>query len=148
MKIVFTKGSGRVDSMEVARSDGSTECVKFPKQGIIPHDMVQFAVEQTLPARGSLHRIKEGESANFRMTQETESDSIERFVEALQGDAWSGRLSSEQEILEIYRVTCSARKCPVLPLSLQDVAAARGAIRKLSAQWKAIPVRGTLELQL
>ena len=148
MKVVFTKGSGKVDTMEVVRSDGSTEHVQCPKQGIIPHDMVHYAVEQTLQARGFLHRVKEGESANFRMTQESESDSIERFVEALQGDAWSGGGSSEQDILEIYGITCSARECPALPLSHQDVAAAREAIRKLSAQWKEVPVLGTLELRL
>jgi hypothetical protein len=148
MKVVFTKGPGKFDSMDVFRPDGTSETVQCPKQGIIPHDMVHYAVEHTLTARGFLRRVGGGESASFRMKPEAESDSVERLVEALQGDAWSGGGSSEQDILDMYQVTCSARGCPALPLSHQDVAAARSAIRMLSSQWDAIPVQGTLELRL
>ena len=148
MKIVFTKGSGKYDTMELVRVDGSSEQVQCPKQSIIPHDMVHYAVEHTLRAKGFLHRVSEGESAHFRMAPESESDSVERLVEALQGDAWSGGVSSEAEILDMYRVTCLARECRALPLSLQDLAAAREAIQRLGLNWNAVPVHGTFELRL
>jgi hypothetical protein len=148
MKVIFTKGPGKYDTMDVVRSDRTVERVQCPKQGIIPHDMVHYAVEHSLNARGFLGRVRDGEAANFRMASESESDSIERFVEALQGDAWSGSGSSEQDILDMYQVTCSARACPALPLSLKDVAAARAAIEALTSRWQAVPVHGVLELQL
>lgn len=148
MKLVFTKGSGKYDTMDVLRRDGSVQRVQCPKQGIIPHDMVHFAVEHTLQARGFLHRVRDGESASFGMAQEAESDSVERFVEAIQGDAWSGGQSSEQDVLDMYQVTCAARSCPALPLKPEDVAAVRGAIASLSSQWQGVPTHGTLDLLL
>ena len=148
MKLVFIKGSGKYDTLEVVRADGSSERVQCPKQGIIPHDMVHYAVEHTLRARGFLHRVSEGESATFRMAPEGESDSVERLVETLQGDAWSGGGSSGAEILDMYRVTCLARRCHPLALSPQDVAAAREAIQRLGQRWEAVPVQGALELSL
>ncbi|MEO7149930.1 MAG: hypothetical protein ABIY40_08380 [Rhodanobacteraceae bacterium] len=38
-----------------------------PKQRIIPHDMVHYAVETTLAKRGFLQRVRDGERANLRM---------------------------------------------------------------------------------
>jgi hypothetical protein len=67
MKLVFTKGSGKYDFMEVFRPGGEPERVECPKQRIIPHDMVHYAVEHTLQARGFLCRVKEGEQAGFQM---------------------------------------------------------------------------------
>jgi hypothetical protein len=148
MKIVFTKGSGKYDTMDVLRQNGSSERVQCPKQGIIPHDMVHYAVEHSLQARGFLQRVKGGEPANFRMAPDSETESVERLVETLQGDAWSGSMAGEQEMLEMYQVTCLARECPALPLSQEDVASARAAIQKLSTEWQAVPVHGTLELRL
>ena len=57
----FTKGGGKTDLMEVIREDGSAERVDCPKQGIIPHDMVHFAVEDVLHVRGFIGRVAEGE---------------------------------------------------------------------------------------
>jgi len=148
MEVTFTKGPGKYDVMDVRRNDGSAERVQCPKQGIIPHDMVHFAVESTLRARGFLHRVKGGESASFKMAAEALSDSVERFVEALQGDAWSGGTSSTSLILEVYKVTCSARGCPALSLSDEDVSSARRALAELSERWAQVPVHGSLRLQL
>lgn len=148
MKLIFTKGAGKYDLMDVQREDGSSEQVRCPKQGIIPHDMVHYAVEHTLRARGFLARVGEGEAANFRMTAQAESDAVERLVEVFQGDAWSGGQSSPADLLALYRVTCRARECPQLPLGAAEVEAVRSAIRALDEQWQAVAVGGALELSL
>ena len=57
MKVVFTKGHGKYDTMDLLRPDGTIESVQCPKQGIIPHDMVHFAIEHSLNARGFLRRV-------------------------------------------------------------------------------------------
>ena len=94
MKIAFTKGSGKYDLMEILMPGQPPERVNCPKQEIIPHDMVHYAIEHTLKARGFLGRVKNGEASSLQMTQESESDSVERLVEVFQ--PMSGRVEIVQ----------------------------------------------------
>ncbi|MDE3209132.1 MAG: hypothetical protein KGM46_00135 [Pseudomonadota bacterium] len=146
MKISFVKGNGKYDRMVVYRGDLS-ESVDCPKQGIIPHDMVHYAVESTLHRRGFLGRVRDGE-AIARMGAETESDGVERLVEVIQGDAWSGAAGSPADLLDLYRLTCRARACPPLPLACGDILAIRDRIGELDLQWRALPAGAALELEL
>ncbi|HEY2346260.1 MAG TPA: hypothetical protein VGH80_10305 [Xanthomonadaceae bacterium] len=146
MELVFTKGNGKYDRMDVIRGDGVRESVDCPKQRIIPHDMVHFAVESVLCNRGFLRRVHEGEPANFRMAPDAETDAVERLVEVFQGDGWSGGNSPPDDMLDLYRVTCEARACPVLPIDASDIHAVRARIEELTAQWNAVDVGGTLRL--
>ena len=148
MEIIFTKGAGKVDFMEALRSGNSPQRVECPKQRIIPHDMVHYAVEHTLKVQGFLGRVKEGESAAFGMKPEALSDSVERLVEVIQGDEWSGGNSSASDIIEIYVVTCDARKCHPLPIDAASIEGVRAAIAELTRRWEAIPVGGSLKLAL
>jgi hypothetical protein len=148
MKLVFTKGSGKYDLMEVYREGKAPERVECPKQRIIPHDMVHYAVEHAMKHRGFLARIKDGEGTGFQMIPEAESDSVERLVEVFQGDEWSGGTSSPSDMIDMYRVTCLARACPALPLDEPAIQAVRSTISDLSSRWQAVPVGGTLQLEL
>lgn len=148
MKLIFTKGIGKFDLMEVVRRSGTIDRVECPKQGIVPHDMVHYAVEFTLNKRGFLGRVKEGESACFQMVAEELSDSVERLVEVFQGDEWSGGKTPATEIIEMYGVTCAARKCPALTLGVGEIEAVRQTIADLTNQWKAVAVGKSLSLQL
>ena len=109
MRLVFTKGPGKYDYMDVLRASLPTQRVDCPKQRIIPHDMVHYAVEHTLRTRGFLGRVKDGEAAGFEMKAEAQSDSVERLVEVFKGDEWSGGTTPAAEMLEMYRITCQAR---------------------------------------
>jgi hypothetical protein len=146
MKLVFTKGAGKTDRMEVLRVGRQSAFVDCPKQGIIPHDMVHYAVEHTLNARGFLTRVKEGEAAAFQMQGEAQSDAVERLVEVFQGDAWSGGASPASDLIDMYRVTCSARSCPMLDVDEAAILEVREVIADLAEKWKAVPVGGLLEL--
>ena len=148
MKLVFTKGAGKFDVMEVHRATASVERVDCPKQRIIPHDMVHYAVEHTLKTHGFLARVKEGEAAGFKMQPTEESDSVERLVEVFQGDEWSGGQSSPADVISMYAVTCSARACPALPLDDASILAIRAKIADLTTLWQATAVGGSLELEL
>lgn len=145
MEIRFTKGSGKYDEMRVTRH-GASETIACPKQRIIPHDMVHFAVEATLQKRGFLSRVREGEPANFQMAAEPESDGVERLVEVFQGDAWSGGDASPQDMLDLYRVTCIARQCPALSVGPEDIAAIRSNIQELDAQWQDLAIGQSMNL--
>lgn len=146
MKLVFTKGTGKFDRMEVVRAGQPSELVDCPKQGIIPHDMVHYAVEYTLDARGFLTRVMDGEAAAFQMQAEEQSDAVERLVEVFQGDGWSGGASPPSDLIAMYRVTCQARSCPMLDVDEAAIAQVRAVIADLTARWTAVPAGGVLEL--
>jgi hypothetical protein len=148
VEFVFTKGTGKHDRLEVVREDGRRETIACPKQGIIPHDMVHYAVESVLDRRGFLRRVHEGEDAAFRMAVDADSDAVERLVEVIQGDAWSGGDATPADMIDLYRVTCEARACPMLPVAAADIEAVRTRIAELSAQWSATASGQSLRLTL
>ena len=147
MELIFTKGAGKYDRMHVVNGD-IVETIDCPKQRIIPHEMVHYAVERTLEKRGFLGRVRDGEPAGFRMVPEAESDGVERLVEVFQGDAWSGGDSSPEDMLDLYRVTCAARECPALPVGIDDLVSVRDTIRELDKQWQALAIGESMSLRL
>ena len=80
------------------------------------------------------------------MQAEAQSDAVERLVEVFQGDAWSGGNSPASELIDMYRVTCNARSCPLLDVDEAAIAQVRDVIADLTEKWKAVPVGGVLEL--
>ncbi|HSM99837.1 MAG TPA: hypothetical protein VLS52_02375 [Rudaea sp.] len=148
MQLIFTKGSGKHDRMDVVRDGAAAESIDCPKQGIIPHDMVHYAVESTLHKRGFITRALDGEVASFQMQAEPESDGVERLVEVFQADGWSGWNSDPAEMLDLYRVTCMARQCEPLTVRHDDIEAVRARILDLTVQWQSVPVGKSLALQM
>lgn len=148
MKIVFTKGPGKFDRMQVFRDGTPGETIDCPKQRIIPHDMVHYVVESILAKRGFLTRVREGEAASMRMQPERESDSVERLVEVFQGDAWSGSGATHAEMIDLYRVTCDARSCPMLDLDANTIDEVRLQMAQLTSDWNALAVGESLTLEL
>jgi len=146
MHLVFTKGAGKHDRMAVVRAGVPQAAIGCPKQGIIPHDMVHYAVEVTLHARGFIARVAAGEEAVFQMVPEAQSDGVERLVEVLQADGWSGWTGAPQDLLDLYHVTCQARGCPPLAIGIGDVEAVRGRVLELTARWASTPVGASLAL--
>ena len=148
MQLIFTKRAGKYDRLEIRRPAGAAETIDCPKQGILPHDMVHYAVERTLQARGFLTRVKEGEAAELTMLAEDHSDGVERLVEVIQADQWSGAGSGTEDLLALYQVSCSARGCTPLPVGPEAIHAIRAEIASLGERWDAVAVGGTLELVL
>jgi hypothetical protein len=146
MRLVFTKRDGKMDRLEMIHADGRSEMLNSPKQRIIPHEMMHYAVETVLEARGFVSRVAAGEAALLTMAGNPESDGVERLVEALQGDGWSGGTSPAEEVIDLYRVTCEARNCPTLPVDAGAIDAIRARIAELTEAWAAVPVGGALEL--
>jgi hypothetical protein len=145
--IIFRKGPGKFDQMTIMRG-GEAQTIDCPRQRIIPHDMVHYAVEFTLQARGFLTRVRDGEPADFSMGSQAESDGVERLVEVMQGDAWSGSSTSPEDMLDLYRVTCDARDCPMLPVKVGEILSIRDTLRELDAQWQALAVGESMSLPL
>ena len=147
MRLIFTKGAGKMDRMEMIHPDRPPEVLDCPKQRIVPHDMVHYAVETVLAARGFISRVAAGEAALFTMAGNAESDGVERLVEAIQGDGWSGGTAPAAEVIDLYRVTCEARGCPMLAVDAAAIDAIRGRIAELTREWDAVPVGGAMALE-
>ena len=146
MNIIFTKGAGKFDQMQVIRPGRPPEVIACPKQGIIPHDMVHYAVEHTLEVRGFLARVGEGETASFGMESDPLSEAVERLVEVVQGDQWSGGQTPVTDLIAMYRVTCEARGSSMLDVDEAAIVAVRAAIADLSEKWERVATGGALEL--
>jgi hypothetical protein len=145
-QIIFEKRDGKYDAMFVERR-GALEEIACPKQPPIPHDMFHYAVERVLKLNGFIHRVAAGEAATFRMTEEAEGEAVERLVETMQADSWSGR-PPPAEVIEMFLTTCAARNTQPITASEEAIIAIRAEIDRLTEAWNALPVRGRMILEV
>ena len=145
MTFVFEKiASGKYDRLRIER-EGGVEEIACPKIGGIPHDMVHFAVENAMKAKGFMRRVAGGEALGFRMAAEIESDQMERLVEVMQADANSG-YPDPDDLIDMYRVTCDARGVRPYDVRESDIARIRAEMKRLEHLWAETPAGGTLVL--
>jgi len=142
------KGADKYDRMDVLVDGVCTNTVQCPKQNIIPHDMMHFAVEATLQGRGFMTRTLEGDASGFRMISTAESDGVERLVEVLQADGWADWSSEPSALLDLYRVTCEARRCPPLPIGEPEILLVRDRIHQLTAEWRSVNIGEAMRIPL
>jgi hypothetical protein len=143
-QIIFEKRDGKYDAMFVERN-GALEEIACPKQPPIPHDMFHYAVEHVLELSGFIHRVAAGEGVGFRMEVEAESEAVERLVETMQADSWSGR-PPPAEVIDMFLTTCAARNTDPITISEEAIIAIRDEIDRLAAEWNALPTRGRMAL--
>jgi hypothetical protein len=143
--MIFTKRDGKYDLLEIVRADGSVGRIDCPKQGIIPHDMVHYAVEKELGARGFMRAAVAGEASGYAPMNEVEAEAIERLVETMQADAW-GAPGTAAELLDLYRLTCEARGHASIPVEPGSIDAIKDEITRLQLAWDEVPVGGAMEL--
>jgi len=147
MRLTFTKRDGKYDDLVIEREGRNPEKISNPKQGIIPHDMVHCAVESVLSHRGFLSLVAEGQGAVFATVGGESEDAVERLVEAFQAEMWGGRVPAA-ELLDAYKLGCEARGHGAVPVSAADVEAVRQRLDELTEQWNAVPVGGSVTLEI
>jgi hypothetical protein len=149
MKLTFIKGKGKSDRLDIVTAAGPQPAIDCPKQGIIPHDMVHFAVESEVATLGFLGGIAAGGDAGFTAgADDPHHRAIERLVETVQGEAWGGAPVADGDFIALYEVTCDARGDTPLALDAATIAAIRARLADLTARWQAVPVGGSLSLTL
>jgi hypothetical protein len=147
MRMTFTKRDGKFDDLMIERPGRPPETIRNPKQGIIPHDMVHYAVESRLAHRGFLGLVADGEAAAFETQGGESEEAVERLVESFQAEMWGGRVPAA-ELLATYALACEARGHKAAPVSADDVEAIRATLDALTGEWAAVPVNGTLTVAL
>ena len=147
MRLTFTKRNGKHDELLIERDGQSPETLACPKQGIIPHDMVHYAVESSLSHPGFLGLVANGQAAAFTTAGGEAEEAIERLVEAFQAEMWGGRVPAAA-LLATYEQACDARGHATVPVSAADVEAIRSRLEQLTADWSAVPTNASLTFNL
>ncbi|ANP44879.1 hypothetical protein [Candidatus Viadribacter manganicus] len=145
-RVIFEKRDGKYDAMFVERG-GALEEIACPKQPPIPHDMFHYAIERVLEMRGFIRRAAGGEGVGFVMAREAESEAVERLVETMQADSWSGRPPAS-EVIDLFHTTCDARGTTPITLTEEAIVAIRSEIDRLAVEWSALPTRGRMTLEI
>lgn len=145
MRLTFAKGTDRYDHLQIERDGLPQETVHCPKQGIIPHDMIHYAVESVVPHRGFMSLLKEGKPADYSTQGDETANAIERLVETFQAEMWSGRVATA-DVIAMYEHGCTASGHVVAPVSGPDVEAIRRRIDELAEAWANLPEKGKLTL--
>jgi hypothetical protein len=145
MELTFVKRRGKFDDLTIRRDDGTVAAIACPKQGIIPHDMVHYAVEHVLAHRGFLTLVQHGAAAGFAATGGDSEEAIERLVEVFQAELWGGRVAVN-DLLASYEHACAARGHKVAPVTAADIAAIRLRLDELTHRWNALAINGALTL--
>ena len=147
IRLTFTKLPGKVDRL-VLEGFGRTLPIDCPKQGIIPHDMVHFAVEKVLGLRRFVRLAAEGRPEADLRNADYDAHLGESIVETMQAELWGGSAVAETDFLDMLRVTMEARGRPPAPLPDGFLDRLRAAITDLSARWGQVPLHGSIILEL
>jgi hypothetical protein len=147
MRLTFTKRDGKYDDLTIDRTGRDSTTIQCPKQGIIPHDMVHFGVESTLARRGFLSLLQEADKPGYEVRGGDAEEAIERLVECFQAEMWGGRVPAA-ELLETYALACEAKSHDAVGVTPEDVEAVRARLDDLTGRWAAVPLNGSLVLEL
>lgn len=158
MKLIATKSAAdaKFDRLRFERADGSHSDIEMPRQGILPHDLIHYVVEQGLGMRqGFLSLVAGGAAASFAMEvlhgpdakeRERQAVQAEALVEALQTQLWGGSFDAEMFRYGL-QTACTSRGIDVL-VNVSDEAALGlfDEAQRLNEEWRAVPPSGTLSL--
>ena len=157
MKLIAHKrpASERQDRLEYVRGDGSRCATDMPRQGILPHDLIHYVIEQGLGLRGGfLSLVAAGGDASFVMELAHDANNRDRagqavqaeaLVEALQTQLWAGAF--DRAAFDYGVETAAAARGVDAPALDRDVEPLYDRARELAGQWAGVPSHGTLELE-
>ena len=147
IRLTFTKRSGKYDELSIERPGRTPEALICPKQGIIPHDMIHYAVESTLSHGGFLGLVADGQPAAFATAGDDSEKAVERLVEVFQAEMWGGRVPAS-DLLATYEHACEAHGHVAVRVSIADVEAIRDRLDRLTADWSQVSVNASLTVEM
>jgi len=159
MRLIVEKldRSAKSDRLTCVREDGSKVVLGLPRQGILPHELLHFIVESSLPfVHGFMAQVAAGADAEYVMAivhgsdqakVDLEAAQVEAVVEALQTQLWAGAFDLEQ-FNEGIRTACASRLKDAPDLRAFDV---REILFKsayeLNAAWQQVAPYQTMTLR-
>lgn len=158
MKLIAEKAGNadKYDTLRYVRADGSESRSPMPRQGTLPHDLIHYVVESTLPLEfGFMSLVARGADALFVMetahdrtnpSVETEAVQAEAVVEALQTQLWSGEFDTDA-FLEGARLATAARDKPVFDFGAIEPRVLYDRALELLDRWQRVPFHQSIELE-
>jgi hypothetical protein len=155
--LIFKKGSGKTDDLEFRLGSQKIVEIQNPKQRIIPHDMVHYAIEHTFPFEGFIQLVFRGYDPKKVMnvlsgfapqlpSEYSQTSWItESLVESLQAALWSDN-HAFVDFEYAYDKACEARKITPESIVEEDFSSCLELVKILSRQWEEVQVGQVLEL--
>jgi hypothetical protein len=147
IRLIFTKLPGKMDKLLI-EGFGRALAIDCPKQRIIPHDMVHYAVEQVLGLRGFVRLAAEGRPEAELVNADYDAHLGESMVETMQAELWDGKPVEEADFVDLLRITMETRGRVLAPLPTGFLQRLRALITDLTARWEQVPVHGSISLEL
>jgi hypothetical protein len=156
-KLKFKKMSGKYDELEFWIGPKRLVQIQNPKQRIVPHDMVHYAVETMFPFEGFIELVFAGHEPGKimevlngfspKLSDEYSETSwiTESLVESLQAALWS-QTSSFDHFEYAYGKACEARKIEPATIKRHDFESCLTLVKELSDRWTNLEVGEVLEL--
>ncbi|KIU25993.1 hypothetical protein SR41_16565 [Sphingomonas melonis] len=129
--------------LRVERDGVASETIRCPKQGILPHDMIHYAVECTVTHKGFLSLLREGRPVAFTTSGGETEAAVERLVETFQAEMWGGRVPAK-DLIAVYEHACGTDGSLVAPIAPADVEAIRQKLDELIDAWSSLPIGHSL----
>lgn len=148
MRLVFTRGRGRLDRLDVFRGSRLLESVACTQERVLPHDMVHYAMAMTLQQRGHAVPLPFLPQAAEAEADAPVHDGMERLLEAFISCDWVVEDFHPHELLDQYRGACESWMCAPLPVGTDDLEAIHLHMLTLAAQWRDIEPGESLTLML
>ena len=147
IKLTFTKLTGKYDKL-VIEGFGRTLPIDCPKQRIIPHDLIHYAIEKVLGLRGFVRLISEGRPEAELRHADYEAFLGECLVETTQAELWSGGEPDDAAFLDMLSITMGTRGQELRPLPPEALDKLRSEIDALTAAWDKVAPYQSLVLEL
>lgn len=154
-KLKFKKLSGKYDGVEFWIDSNKLVEIQNPKQRIIAHDMVHYAIESSFPFEGFIKLVFAGhepgriievlENVSPKLEYSQTSWITESLAKSMQAALWSETFSFE-DFEYAYKKACDARKIEPAKIHRADFEACRKLVASLTHKWENLKVGDSLEL--
>jgi hypothetical protein len=148
LRLVFTRGRGRLDRLDVFRGSRLLESVACTQDRVLPNEMVHYALAMTLQQRGHAVPLPYLPLAAEEDGEAPVRDGLERLVEVFTSRDWVVEDFHPQELLDQYRAACESWLCAPLLVGTDDLEAVHLHMLTLAAQWHDIEPGESLTLML
>ena len=152
LTIKFKKGKLLEDKTTVVIESAAHCCVlKAWQQGIIPHEMVHFAVEFLFPLRGFIRLVAEGfspEELTDMSLVGREAIYAEGLTNAYQYELWGLLPATNENFLNQIKIDCEKHQLPMMEVSVAEIERGRELLKEFTGKWRELEQGNELILEL
>ncbi len=147
IRLTFTKLTGKYDKLLI-QGHGRELAIDCPKQRIIPHDLIHYAIEKVMGLRGFVRLVMEGRPEAELAHADYDALLGEALTETLQAEMWSGTPPDNDAFLDMLATTMESRGQKLKPLEPGLIDKIRAEIEGLTSRWNQVTPYKTLVVEL